>query len=126
VVGGLAGPPVIRLLSGPGYALSGAEMGLLSAGACLYAGMLVAAQALIAAGRHRASTAAWGCGLAAAAGLFAAVPDLVLRAALAFTGGSAVALAAAAVLLLRGPRPAPQAPSAGGPALSGATPTGAA
>jgi hypothetical protein len=75
----------------------------------------------VAAGRHRANTAAWCCGLATAAAVFLTVPGLVVPAGWAFTGGCAVALAAATLMLLRGAGAAEPGPPAGGAALSGVT-----
>ncbi len=100
-VGLWLGPWVVRLVFGDAYALPGGEIAVLAVGSVLHLGLLVAGQALVAAGRHRAVAAVWVAGLVAAALCFLLVPDLVLRAALAFSGGSGVALACAAVALLR-------------------------
>jgi O-antigen/teichoic acid export membrane protein len=118
-VGLWLGPPIVDLVFGSRYALPGGEIALLAVGSVLHLGLLVAGQALVAAGRHRQVAAVWASGLAAAAVLFTVVDDLVLRASLAFTVGSGVALAIAAVLLLRRPRAAgggapPRAGPAGG------------
>ncbi|MGY2080211.1 lipopolysaccharide biosynthesis protein [Modestobacter sp. SYSU DS0657] len=119
-VGWWLGPAVVRLVFGAAYALPGDDIAVLAVGSVLHLGLLVAGQALVAAGRHRAVAVVWLTGLAAACICFAVVPDLVLRSALAFTLGSAVALTAAAVALLRdrttpatgAPVPAPEGPSA--------------
>ncbi|WP_222267291.1 lipopolysaccharide biosynthesis protein [Modestobacter marinus] len=95
------GPWVVRLVFGDAYALPGSEIAVLAVGSVLHLGLLVAGQALLAAGRHRAVAAVWIAGLLAACLCLLLVPDLVLRAALAFTGGSGVALACAVVALLR-------------------------
>jgi O-antigen/teichoic acid export membrane protein len=100
-VGLWLGPWVVSLVFGDAYALPGGEIAVLAVGSVLHLGLLVAGQALVAAGRHRAVAAVWVAGLVAAALCFLLVPDLVLRAALAFTVGSGVALACAAVALLR-------------------------
>jgi O-antigen/teichoic acid export membrane protein len=123
VVSFFAGPTVIGLLFGDRYALSGTAIGILAVGACLYLGVMISGQALVAGGRHRASTAAWSCGLLVAVLVFAVVPGLVPRATLAFTLGSAAALAAAALFLLYS-RPTADAPVPDGPALEGTFPAG--
>jgi O-antigen/teichoic acid export membrane protein len=100
-VGLWLGPGVVRLVFGDAYALPGGDIAVLAVGSVLHLGLLVAGQALVAAGRHRAVATVWVAGLLAACLCFLLVPDLVLRAALAFTGGSGVALACAAVALVR-------------------------
>ena len=120
-VGLWLGPPVVRLVFGAGYALPGREIGLLAVGSVLHLGLLVAGQALVATGRHRAVATVWLSGLVTAAVLFTAVPGLVLRSGLAFTVGSGLALGVAAVLLLRA-RPTPAggtSPVAAGAARGG-------
>ena len=113
-VGLWLGPAIVRLVFGDRYALSGGQIALLAVGSVLHLGLLVASQALVASARHRVVAAVWLCGLAVACVLFAAVGDLVLRASLAFTIGSGVALVvAAAALLVRPARPA--VPSAAAP-----------
>ncbi|MGY1594126.1 hypothetical protein ACI79D_19280 [Geodermatophilus sp. SYSU D00708] len=101
VVGALAGPPVVALLFGPRYVLPGADVAVLAAGSVVHLGLLVTSQALVAGGRHRDSAIGWAVGLVAAAVLFWVVPDLVARAALAFAGGSAAALAWTGSVLFR-------------------------
>jgi O-antigen/teichoic acid export membrane protein len=100
-VGLWLGPWVVGLVFGDVYALPGSDIAVLAAGSVLYLGLLVAGQALVAAGRHRAVAAVWVAGLLVAGLCFLLVPDLVLRAALAFTAGSGAALACATVALLR-------------------------
>ena len=108
VVGLLAGPLLVSLLFSERYALPGTDLALLAAGSGLYVGLLVTSQALVAGARHLGSSVAWCAGLLAAVLVFALVPDLVTRAGLAFTVGSAVAfLTAAALLLERAVRPVP-------------------
>jgi O-antigen/teichoic acid export membrane protein len=101
LLGRLLGPPLVSALFGERYALSGPQLALLAAGAGCHVGLLVAAQALVAAGRHRDTAIAWAVGLVTGAVLFAVVPGLVARAGLAFAVGSAAGLAAAALLLAR-------------------------
>jgi O-antigen/teichoic acid export membrane protein len=104
----LVGPPVIALLFGSRYTLPGLDLGILAAGSIAYLGLLVMTQALVATAKHRASALAWVSGLAAAGLVFATVPELVARVALAFGLGSLVGLAVATTALLRRQR----APSA--------------
>lgn len=113
----LAGPWVIEVVFGPRYALGGRDVALLVLGAMLYLGGVVAAQALVGAGQHRDVGVVWTLGLLAAVAVFLAVPDLVLRAELAFGVGSAVSLLTAVARLWRSeprrgapadPRPAPE------------------
>jgi O-antigen/teichoic acid export membrane protein len=101
LLGRLLGPPLVSALFGERYALSGPQLALLAAGAGCHVGLLVAAQALVAAGRHRDSAIAWAVGLVTAGVLFAVVPGLVARAGVAFAVGSAAGLAAATLLLAR-------------------------
>ena len=97
----LAGPWVIEVVFGPRYALGGRDVALLVVGAMLYLGGVVAAQALVGAGQHRDVGVAWTLGILAAVVVFFAVPDLVLRAELAFGMGSAVSLLTAVARLWR-------------------------
>ena len=122
-VGLFAGPALVSLVFGARYALSGPQIAVLALGSALHLGLLVASQALVASARHRQVAVVWVTGLVAAGVLLAAVPDLVLRAGLAFTVGSGAALAvAAAVLLTTGPRDT--AGAARAPLVSpGGTPT---
>jgi O-antigen/teichoic acid export membrane protein len=113
VLGWLAGPELVSLLFGERYALPAGDVALLAAGSGLYLGLLLTAQALLAADRHRDVAVVWTVGLAVAAATFAAVPDLVLRAGLSFTLGSGAAFAVSLLLLLRRrARPAPVAAAA--------------
>jgi O-antigen/teichoic acid export membrane protein len=101
VVGGLAGPPVVSLVFGDRYALPDTDLAVLAVGSIVHLGLLVASQALVAGARHRDSALAWFAGLVTAVLVFAVVPGLVARAALAFALGSAVALAWSTTVLLR-------------------------
>ncbi|RFU21746.1 hypothetical protein D0Z06_08840 [Geodermatophilus marinus] len=119
LLGWVAGPLLVRLLFGDRYVLDGGAMALLAAGSGLYLGLLVTAQALLAAARHRDVALTWTAGLAVAAVVFAAVPGLVPRAGLAFAIGSGAAFVVSLALLLRRP-PVP----ARSPAAAGADPNG--
>ncbi|WP_157518903.1 lipopolysaccharide biosynthesis protein [Modestobacter sp. Leaf380] len=101
-VGAALGPPTVGLLFGPEFTITGLDFGLLSAGAAIHLGLLVVSQVLVADQRHRAVAVVWASGLAAGALVLAAVPDLLLRATLAFTVGSAIALSVSAFAVLSG------------------------
>ncbi len=100
-VGALAGPPLVALVFGDRYDAAAADVAVLAAGSVVHVGLLVAAQAVVAAGRHRDSASAWACGLVVAAVVVVAVPGVTAGAAWAFTAGSAAALAWCAVVLTR-------------------------
>ena len=115
VLGGLlglvVGPALVELLFGDRYSLPADRTALLAAGCGLHLGLLVVSQALLASGLHRQVAVVWCAGLVAGGIAFAVVPDLVLRAATAFTLGSGVAVVwGIAVLLRRSGRPALPAP----------------
>lgn len=97
----LAGPWAIEVVFGSRYALEGRDVALMVAGAMLYLGLLVAAQALVGAGRHHDVGLAWTLGLVTSAAVFVTVPGLVLRAELAFAVGSLVGLLGAVARLWR-------------------------
>lgn len=101
VVGAILGPPLVGLVFGARYTLTGGEIAVLAVGIVLHLGLLVGSQALVASARHRRVAVVWVAGLVAAGGALALVPDLVLRTAAAFTIGSGVALLVAAWSLLQ-------------------------
>ena len=103
-LGTVAGPALVGLFFGAGYELSGTVIGILAGGAGLHVGLLVLSQVLVASALHRQVAVVWSAGVVAGLVLFLAVPDLVLRAAWAFTTGTAVALAVSAVILVTGGR----------------------
>ncbi|MGY1604105.1 hypothetical protein [Geodermatophilus sp. SYSU D00815] len=104
LVAALAGGPLVSLLFGARYALPGGDLAVLAAGSVLYIGVLLVTQALVASARHRDSAVTWIVALISSAVVFAVVPDLAARAALAFAVGSGVGLLAgtAALLVQRG------------------------
>ncbi len=122
-LGALIGPALVALVFGARYDASAADVAVLAAGSVTHVGLLLAAQAVVAAGLHRDSALAWAGGLAVAAavavGVVAAGGGVPAAAAWAFTAGSAAALLrCAAVLGGRGPAapvPAAVATPAGGP-----------
>ncbi len=95
----VAGRQLIEIIFGARYALGPRDIALMVGGAMLYLGLIVAAQALVGAQRHRDVGLAWALALVVAVIVFSAIPDLVLRAELAFALGSAVGLLAAVVRL---------------------------
>ncbi|MGY1726606.1 hypothetical protein ACI79J_06510 [Geodermatophilus sp. SYSU D01062] len=103
VLGWLAGPWLVALVFGDRYTPVAADVAVLAAGSVVHLALLVAAPAVVAAGRHRDSARAWAAGLAVAAGTAAAVAvvDVMAAAAWAFAAGSAAALTWCAVVLVR-------------------------
>lgn len=101
VLGLTIGPPLVELLFGARYALPAGSTALLAVGSGLHLGLLVVSQTLLASGRHRQVAVGWATGLVVGGLAFALVPDLVLRAALGFTLGSAAALVFGVAVLLR-------------------------
>ncbi|SCX51703.1 Membrane protein involved in the export of O-antigen and teichoic acid [Klenkia marina] len=102
VIGDLIGPPLVGLLFGDEYRLPGSTIALLAAGAGLHIGLIVLTQVLVATEQHRRVALVWSTGVAVGLVVFLAVPDLVLRAGLGFTLGTAAALLACTVFLVRG------------------------
>ncbi|MGY1672936.1 hypothetical protein [Geodermatophilus sp. SYSU D00710] len=102
VAGALAGPPVVALVFGARYDPAAADVAVLAAGSVVHLALLVAAQAVVAAGRHRDSALAWAAGLTVAAVVALTVPGATAAAGWAFTAGSGVALAWCIVVLSRG------------------------
>ncbi|MGY1781208.1 hypothetical protein [Geodermatophilus sp. SYSU D01036] len=112
-VGAVAGPPVVALVFGDRYTPSPADVGVLAAGSIVHLGLLVAGQAVVAAGRHRDSALSWVAGLVVASVVVAVVPGHTAAPAWAFAVGSAAALAwCAAVLVRTRPDTPPSAPVA--------------
>lgn len=104
------GPPVLGALFPRAGSLPGGDLALMVVGVAAHVGLLVTAQATVAAGHHRGSAVAWVSALALAAAVFAAGPLLdpvlgtaaaVQRVEWAFAAGSGAGWALAMVLLLR-------------------------
>lgn len=83
------GSALVRLVFGPAYQVAAGDLVLLTLGVTAHLGLIVITQALVASARHKAVAWSWLTGIAAAGVVFAAVPDLFLRAELAFLVGSA-------------------------------------
>ena len=103
------GPEVLQLLFTDRYAVPGGDLALMVVGVAAHIGLLVAAQANLAAGHHRGSALAWSLGLAVAVAVFAAGPALpggalagpFARVEWAFALGSGAGWVVAMVLLVR-------------------------
>jgi O-antigen/teichoic acid export membrane protein len=87
-VGYLAGPWLVGLIFGPDYVLGGGHVALLALGVAAYIVLVLVTQVLVASVRHRLVAWSWLSGLLVAALVLAVVPDLLLRAELAFLLGS--------------------------------------
>ena len=99
-VGFLAGPWLVGLVFGPEYVLPGGHVALLAVGVAAYIGLVLVTQVLVASARHRLVAWSWLSGLVVGAVMLALVPDLLLRAELAFLLGSATAWLVGTALVL--------------------------
>ena len=99
-LGYLAGPWLVGLVFGPDYVLPGAHVALLAVGVAAYIGLVLVTQVLVASVRHRLVAWSWLSGLVVGATVLALVPDLLLRAELAFLLGSAAGLLVGTALVL--------------------------
>ena len=82
------GPWLVRLVFGPEYDIAGTDLMLITLGVTAHLGLIIITQALVAGALHSAVAWSWSAGIAAAGVTFAVVPDLLLRAELAFLLGS--------------------------------------
>jgi O-antigen/teichoic acid export membrane protein len=99
-IGLLAGPWLIGLIFGADYVLSGPHVALLAMGVAAYIGLVLVTQVLVASVRHVLVAWAWLSGLAVAGVVIALVPDLLLRAELAFLFGSTAGWLVGTLLVL--------------------------
>lgn len=99
----LAGPTLIRWIFGPAYLIGAGDLALLAVGVLAHLALILTAQVLVAAARHRAVATSWLVGLAVLGVVVAAVPDLVLGAELGFLIGSAAGCAVGVAQLLGRP-----------------------
>jgi O-antigen/teichoic acid export membrane protein len=97
------GPWLVRLVFGPLYAVSSVNLALIALGVVAHLGLIVTTQALVAGALHSRVAWSWLIGVATAAVTFALIPDLLLRAEIAFLAGSLAGLLAG-VRLLTSPR----------------------
>lgn len=108
VVGGLvtqiAGPAVVGLVFGSRYVVPGADLALLVVGVVAHLGLLLVAQALVAAGRHGAVALTWAVAVVAAVPPAVLIADLYARAEWAFVVGSVIGWACGVWLLSTGAR----------------------
>jgi O-antigen/teichoic acid export membrane protein len=88
LVGWLAGPWLVGLIFGEQYVLGGMHVALLALGVAAYIVLVLVTQVLVASVRHRLVAWSWLSGLLVAAVVMVLVPDLLLRAELAFLLGS--------------------------------------
>lgn len=100
VVGYLAGPWLVELIFGAKYVLPGGQVALLAVGVAAYIGLVFVTQVLVASVRHRLVAWSWLSGLFIAALVLVVVPDLLLRAELAFFLGSLAGLMVGTGLVL--------------------------
>jgi O-antigen/teichoic acid export membrane protein len=87
-LGYLVGPWLVGLIFGAAYVLPGSHVALLAVGVAAYIGLVLVTQVLVASVRHRLVAWSWLSGLLVAGVVLALVPDLLLRAELAFLLGS--------------------------------------
>jgi O-antigen/teichoic acid export membrane protein len=99
-LGFLAGPWLVGFVFGPEYVLPGAHVALLAVGVAFYIGLVLVTQVLVASVRHRLVAWSWLSGLVVGAVVLALVPDLLLRAELAFLLGSAAGWLVGTALVL--------------------------
>jgi O-antigen/teichoic acid export membrane protein len=88
LIGFSIGPWALRVAFGSQYDYAGSRLAFLSVGVTFYLGLVLVTQALVVAARHNKVAISWLAGLAAAAVVFAVVPDLVLASELSFVIGS--------------------------------------
>lgn len=100
VLGYTLGPATVSLVFGPRYVLPGSDLALLALGVTVYVGLVVVTQALVASARHRQVAWSWLGGVTVAAVVVFLVPDLLLRAELAFLAGSTAAWLLGTLMLL--------------------------
>ena len=110
VVAAAAGPAVLGALFPTAGSPPRPDLALMVVGVAANIGLLLTAQANVAAANHRASGLAWGCALLVAAAAWAlagtAGAGPLLRVEIAFAAGSALGWALAVALLLRHAGPA--------------------
>jgi O-antigen/teichoic acid export membrane protein len=103
-MGYLLGPWLVQLIFGAAYVLPGSHIALLAVGVATYIGLVLVTQVLVASVRHKLVAWSWVSGLLVAGVVLAVVPDLLLRAELAFLLGSLVGWLVATALVLSGRR----------------------
>jgi O-antigen/teichoic acid export membrane protein len=96
------GPWLVGLVFGDRYAVSGRDLAAMVVAVMAHLGLLLTAQALVAAGGHRRVAVSWGAAVAAGVVPAVLVGDLFARGELAFLVGSLTGWVVATVLLLTG------------------------
>ncbi|MDX8149171.1 hypothetical protein SK854_44110 [Lentzea sp. BCCO 10_0061] len=86
------GPWLVRLVFGPLYVVSATDLTLIALGVVAHLGLIVTTQALVADALHSRVAWTWVAGVLTAAVTFALIPDLLLRAEIAFLTGSLAGL----------------------------------
>jgi len=86
------GPWLVRLVFGPLYVVSATDLTLIALGVVAHLGLIVTTQALVADALHSRVAWSWVVGVLTAAATFALIPDLLLRAEIAFLTGSLAGL----------------------------------
>ncbi|MEU3644309.1 hypothetical protein AB0E59_13105 [Lentzea sp. NPDC034063] len=86
------GPWLVRLVFGPLYVVSATDLALVALGVVAHLGLIVTTQALVADAQHSRVAWSWIAGVLTAAATFALIPDLLLRAEIAFLTGSLAGL----------------------------------
>ncbi|MFJ5990277.1 lipopolysaccharide biosynthesis protein [Lentzea sp. NPDC092896] len=86
------GPWLVRLVFGPLYVVSATDLALVALGVVAHLGLIVTTQALVADALHSRVAWSWIAGVLTAAATFALIPDLLLRAEIAFLTGSLAGL----------------------------------
>lgn len=104
VVGWFAGPWLVGLVFGAAYVLPGGHIALLAVGVAAYIGLVLVTQVLVASVRHTTVAWSWLSGVAVALLTALVVPDVLLRAELAFLLGSTTGWVVGTALLLTGRR----------------------
>lgn len=101
VVAAFAGPPVLALVFGPSYHLSGSDLALLTVGAAGHLLAMLLGLVLVAEARSAALAIGWLAATTAAALTLALVDPLLLRVELALLVGAWTAVAAIGLALVR-------------------------
>ena len=103
IIGFFAGPTIVGLIFGPDYVLSGGHVARLAVGVAAYIGLVLVTQVLVASVWHRLVAWSWLSGLVVSGLVLVLVPDLLLRAELAFLLGSVTGwLVGTTLVLARG------------------------
>ncbi|MGX5655260.1 lipopolysaccharide biosynthesis protein [Geodermatophilus nigrescens] len=114
VVGGVlaatVGPTLVGWVFGARYVVVGTDLALMVVGVVAHLGLLLVAQAFVAAARHARVALVWLTAVVAAAVPAVLVSDLTARGALAFLTGSAVGWGLGTLLLITGRSPVPPHP----------------